>query len=52
VLRDADNKEHRLSNDEIASITPSRLSLMPDGLLANLTPQQAADLLEFLVQSR
>jgi putative heme-binding domain-containing protein len=52
VLRDADNKEHRLSNDEIASMTPSRLSLMPDGLLANLTPQQAADLLEFLVQSR
>ena len=52
VLRDADNKEHRLRSQEVVSVTPSRLSLMPDGLLANLTPQQAADLLEFLVQSR
>jgi putative heme-binding domain-containing protein len=52
ILRDADNKEHRLRSSEVVSVTPSRISLMPDGLLANLTPQQAADLLEFLVQSR
>ena len=52
VLRDADNKEHRLRSQEVVSVTPARISLMPDGLLANLTPQQAADLLEFLVQSR
>jgi putative heme-binding domain-containing protein len=52
LLRDADGKQHRLTTDDVASITPARNSLMPDGLLAGLTPQQAADLLEFLVQSR
>ncbi|MCS7022035.1 MAG: PQQ-dependent sugar dehydrogenase [Gemmataceae bacterium] len=52
ILRDAENKELRLAAADVASVTPARLSLMPDGLLASLTAQQAADLLEFLVQSR
>ena len=33
---------------EVDQITPQKTSLMPDGLLADLTAQQAADLLAFL----
>jgi putative heme-binding domain-containing protein len=52
VLRDATNKEHTFAARDIDQFTPARESLMPSGLLADLTPQQAADLLEFLVQSK
>ncbi len=52
VLRDAENRLHILAAADVAAVTPARNSLMPEGLLAHLTPQQAADLLEFLVQSR
>ncbi len=37
-----------LTYEEIEEITGSTKSLMPDGLLAPLTPQEAADLLEYL----
>jgi putative heme-binding domain-containing protein len=49
ILRDAENKEVTLAADDVESVTPSRLSLMPDGQVAGLTPQEAADLLEYLV---
>lgn len=49
VLRDAENKEIAIAADNVEAVQPSRLSLMPDGLAAGLTPQEAADLLEFLV---
>ena len=49
VLKDAENKEHKLAADDIESVQPSRVSLMPDGLMAGMTPQEAADLLEYLV---
>jgi putative heme-binding domain-containing protein len=49
VLRDTENKVITLLAAEVESVTPSRLSLMPDGQMAGLTPQQAADLLEYLV---
>jgi putative heme-binding domain-containing protein len=52
ILRDAENKEIRLEGENVESVRPSRLSLMPDGQLAGLTPQEAADLLEFLVQRK
>jgi putative heme-binding domain-containing protein len=52
VVRDAENKEHKFPADEVEAVTPSRVSLMPDGALAGLTPQEAADLLEFLVARR
>lgn len=52
VLRDATNKEHTFKAADIDTFTPARESLMPGGLLADLTPQQAADLLEFLSQSK
>ncbi|HEX4591385.1 MAG TPA: hypothetical protein VH120_15730, partial [Gemmataceae bacterium] len=52
ILRDAQNQEVRLRADEIAQLSASRISLMPDGQLRDLTPQQAADLLEFLTTRR
>lgn len=52
VIRDAENKQIRLAAVDVVSVTPSRLSLMPDGQLAGLTPQEAADLLEYLVQRK
>ena len=52
VLKDAENKEIALTAGDVESVSPSRLSLMPDGLLAGLTPQEAADLLEFLVSRK
>jgi putative heme-binding domain-containing protein len=38
----------RLKPSEITRRTPSRVSIMPEGLLNRLSPQQIADLLEFL----
>jgi putative heme-binding domain-containing protein len=52
ILRDADNEEIVLAIENVASVHPSRLSLMPDGLLSALLPQEAADLLEFLATRR
>jgi len=48
VLRDAENKEIVLAAADVESVRPSRLSLMPDGQMAGLLPQEAADLLEYL----
>lgn len=48
VIRDAEAKEHVLAAADVESIQPSRLSLMPEGLVAGMTPQEAADLLEYL----
>ena len=52
VLRDAENKEVVIAGDNVESVRPSRLSLMPDGQMSGLTPQEAADLLEYLVQRK
>ncbi|MFM8272646.1 MAG: PQQ-dependent sugar dehydrogenase [Gemmata sp.] len=52
LLRDAENKEIKIGGDNVDSVRPSRLSLMPDGQMSGLTPQEAADLLEYLVQRR
>jgi putative heme-binding domain-containing protein len=48
VLRDAQGKEVSLAADEVEALRPSHVSLMPEGQLSGLTPQQAADLLEYL----
>jgi putative heme-binding domain-containing protein len=48
VLRDAQNKDTVLPSGEIDELEPSRRSLMPDGQMASLTAQQAADLLAYL----
>jgi putative heme-binding domain-containing protein len=48
VLKKADGKEVAIPASEIERSSPQQKSLMPDLLLRDLTPQQAADLLEFL----
>lgn len=48
TLRDALDKLHSFAAADIEAVRPSRLSLMPDGQLAGLTMQEAADLLEYL----
>lgn len=48
VLKKADGKEVAVPVAEIERSSPQQKSLMPDLLLRDLSPQQAADLLEFL----
>jgi putative heme-binding domain-containing protein len=48
VLRDAENKETVLAARDVEELRPSRTSLMPDGQLADLTAQDAADLIAYL----
>ncbi|MGB7345070.1 MAG: PQQ-dependent sugar dehydrogenase [Pirellulaceae bacterium] len=47
-LVDAQGKVHELAQDEIEELKPMDKSLMPERLLADLTAEQAADLLAFL----
>jgi putative heme-binding domain-containing protein len=48
VLRDSQNKEIVLAAQNVEEALPSRTSLMPQGQLAGLTAQEAADLIEYL----
>ena len=48
VLRDARKQEIRVEAGNVQRLAPQTLSIMPEGLLTGLTPQQGADLLEFL----
>jgi putative heme-binding domain-containing protein len=48
VLRDGQGKEITLAARDVEELRPSRASLMPDGQLADLTVQEAADLVEYL----
>jgi len=52
VLRDGQNKEIALAASEIEQLRPSPKSLMPDGQMAGLTAQEAADLLEYLANCK
>jgi len=52
VVRDAKAVDHAISHADLDRFRPSRLSLMATGLLADLTPQQAADLLAFLAKKQ
>lgn len=51
-LRDAQGKEIVLAAADVDLARPSHLSLMPEGQLAGLTAQDAADLLEFLANQK
>lgn len=44
----AADKEERIARADVASISPSTVSLMPSGLDQQLTPQDLADLVAFL----
>ncbi|WP_435022564.1 PQQ-dependent sugar dehydrogenase (plasmid) [Tundrisphaera sp. TA3] len=48
VLRDAQGREIALAAGDVEEVRPSRSSLMPDGQLAGLTAEEAADLLAYL----
>ena len=48
VLRDANGRDLRVAKEDIDSITPSKLSLMPDNAVSMLTYDQFIDLLAFL----
>jgi putative heme-binding domain-containing protein len=52
ILLDAQNKQIVLAAGNVEQLRPSPKSLMPDGQLAGLTPQDAADLLEYLASRR
>lgn len=49
TVRDATGQVLKLPMSTIDRLTAAQVSLMPEGLLANLTPQEAADLVAFLV---
>jgi putative heme-binding domain-containing protein len=48
VIRDAQDKQAHIGTKEIEQITALPQSIMPEGLLRDLTPQQAADLVDYL----
>jgi len=48
TLIDAQNRRVKIPRDEIEEIFPSDVSLMPDRLLEQLTPQQLRDLFAYL----
>jgi putative heme-binding domain-containing protein len=48
VLKDAQLKELHIPTADIQKLAAQSVSAMPEGLLADLEPQQAADLLEYL----
>jgi hypothetical protein len=52
VLRDNQGKEVSLAAKDVEQLRPSLVSLMPDGQLANLSAQEAADLIQYLASVR
>jgi putative heme-binding domain-containing protein len=52
VLRDAQKHEAAIPAADVQRLVPQQVSIMPEGLLGGLTPQQAADLLEFLASQK
>jgi putative heme-binding domain-containing protein len=52
ILKDPQQKQTTVPRSEIDKLVPQPISAMPEGLLSDLTPQQAADLLELLASLR
>ena len=52
ILITGPNAEMRIPQDQIASMEPSSVSLMPEGLEESITPAEMADLLTFLAAIR
>lgn len=48
VLKDAQNKPHRVPREQVELLVRQQRSLMPDLLLRDMTPQAVADLLAYL----
>ncbi len=52
VLRDAQGKQLKIAMIDVEQFGPVRKSMMPELLLRDMTPQQAADLIEYLSSLR
>jgi putative heme-binding domain-containing protein len=52
VLRDGQGRETKLAAGEVEELRPARGSLMPEGQLAELSAQEAADLIEYLASRK
>jgi putative heme-binding domain-containing protein len=52
VITTSQRKNLRIARDEIEEMQPGKVSIMPAGLDKQLTPQQLADLLQFLRSTR
>ena len=52
VLSQDAQKTHHIARTEIASIQPSNVSPMPNGLTTLLTQQEMADLITFLLSDQ
>jgi putative heme-binding domain-containing protein len=52
VLKDAQLKEVHVPAGDVQRMAVQSISAMPEGLLADLEPQQAADLIEFLSKQK
>lgn len=48
VLRDAQNKQHRVAAADIEGVFPQQKSIMPEMQLKDFTAEQVADLLAYL----
>ncbi len=48
VVKDSQNKEHRIAMGDVEGTHQMQQSLMPELLLRDFTPQQVADLLAYL----
>jgi quinoprotein glucose dehydrogenase len=48
VIRDANGRDTRVAKDDIESLTASKLSLMPDNVVSQISYEQFLDLLAFL----
>ena len=52
VLKTADLKIVHYKTEDVERLVKQPISAMPEGILADLEPQQAADLLEFLASKK
>ena len=48
VIRDAEGRDTRIDKDDVDSIAPSKVSLMPDNVVSQLSYDQFIDILAFL----
>ena len=48
IIREANGRDHRIDKDDIEALTPSKLSLMPDNVVSQISYDQFIDLLAFL----
>jgi quinoprotein glucose dehydrogenase len=48
IIRDSTGRDYRVAKDDVEALAPSKLSLMPDNVVSQITYEQFIDLLAFL----